>query len=155
MSMRHFRLPALALAVASAAGLLLPVATASAAVSPVRFIAISYDPPGADTRTTAQLNREWIQVRNFSSVPRNLGGWRIRDAANHTFVFPSGFILKAGTTVTVHTGKGTNKPTSLYWQQGWYIWNNTGDNARLQTPSDTVIDRCSYVQVSGRVQVPC
>ena len=139
----------------AAAGVVVPASTAQAAVSPVRFVAISYDPPGTDVRTTTQLNREWIQVRNFSSVPRNLGGWRIRDAANHTFVFPSGYILKAGTTVTVHTGKGTNKPTSLYWQQGNYVWNNTGDNARLQTPSDTVIDRCSYVQVRNRVQVPC
>ena len=143
------------LAIGVSSGFVVPVVSAEAAVSPVRFVAISYDPPGADTRSNTQLNREWIQVRNFSSVPRNLGGWRIRDAANHTFVFPSGYILKSGTTVTVHTGKGTNQPTSLYWQQGWYIWNNDGDNARLQTPTDTVIDRCSYVKVTNRVQVPC
>ncbi len=139
----------------AAAGVVVPATTAQAAVSPVRFVAISYDPAGTDVRTTTQLNREWVQVRNYSSVPLNLGGWRIRDAANHTFVFPSGYILKAGTTVTVHTGKGTNKPTSLYWQQGNFVWNNTGDNARLQTPSDTVIDRCSYGQVRNRVQVAC
>lgn len=149
------RLLSVGLALGVAGALIAPAVSAEAAVSPVRFVRISYDPAGADTSSNTQLNKEWIQVHNFSSVPRNLGGWRIRDAANHTFVFPSGYVLKAGTTVTVHTGKGTNQPTSLYWQQGWYIWNNDGDNARLQTPTNTIIDRCSYAFVRNRVSVPC
>jgi lamin tail-like protein len=155
ISSRRIRMAAAATALASAGALVVPATQADAAVSPVRFIAINYDPPGKDTRTPWHLNQEWIQVRNFGSTPRSLAGWRVRDAANHTFVFPAGFVLKAHSTVTIRTGKGRNTTTTLYWQQGNYIWNNTGDNARLQTPVNTVIDRCAYKQWTGRVRVAC
>ncbi|HZX06804.1 lamin tail domain-containing protein [Kribbella sp.] len=138
-------------AVAAAAVAPLP----ASAVSPVLFTGIQYDPPGPDYRTNAQLNREYVVVRNNSTRSVTLAGWRIRDAQNHTFVFPRGFVLRGRTSVVVHTGRGRNTSVNLYWGSGNYIWNNTGDTARLQTPANRTVDTCSYRQVSGRARVAC
>jgi hypothetical protein len=62
------------------------------------------------------------------------------------------FSLPAGKSVTLHTGKGSNTSTNLYWGSGNYIWNNTGDTAYLRkagTSSNT--DTCSWKSVSSYV----
>ncbi|MFC5264508.1 hypothetical protein ACFPJ1_20550 [Kribbella qitaiheensis] len=59
------------------------------------------------------------------------------------------------TTAVIHTGKGRNTTIHLYWNQGSYIWNNTGDTARLQTPANKVVDTCARITVSGRARVAC
>lgn len=104
-----------------------------------------FDPPGDDLpATNTKINKEYVVVKNTSKSSRNLAGFSIKDAANHTFVFPKGFTLKAGTSVTVRTGKGTNTSSTLYWKQGNYVWNNTGDTARLLTPGKAEVDTCTY-----------
>ena len=58
----------------------------------------------------------------------------------------------------IHTGKGRNTTIDLYWNEGNYIWNNTGDTARLQTPANKVVevaDTCANETVSGRAHVAC
>jgi hypothetical protein len=116
---------------------------------------IQYDPPGADVRTNAQLNNEFFTVRNISSRPINLSGFRVLDAANHLFVFPRGYVLPGRSTVIVRTGKNRNRALTLYWNQSWYIWNNTGDTARFQTPAGKTFDTCTYTAVTGRYRVGC
>ena len=60
--------------------------------------------------------------------------------------FPSrdGFTIQPDTTVTIHTGPGKNRALNLYWGQGGYIWNNTGDKATLKNASAKVVDTCAY-----------
>jgi hypothetical protein len=153
VSSRHVRLLA-AIGLTATAALLAPL-PASAATPPVAFTRLQYDPAGTDTRTNAHLNLEYVLVRNNTAKPLALAGWRVRDVANHTFVFPRGYVLKARATVVVHTGKGTNTAANLYWNQTNYIWNNTGDTARLQTPANKLIDTCKYTSVRNRVGVAC
>ena len=69
--------------------------TADAAITAV-LSGIQYDPPGTDTRTNAQINNEFFTVRNISSRPINLSGFRVLDAANHLFVFRAGTYCRAG-----------------------------------------------------------
>lgn len=145
---------AAATALVATAAVLAPL-PATAAVPAITFTHAQYDPAGTDTRTNAHLNLEYIVVRNNTAKPLALAGWRIRDVANHTFVFPRGYVLKARATAVIRTGKGTNTAANLYWNQGNYIWNNTGDTARLQTPADKVIDTCKYTSVRNRVGVAC
>ena len=38
-------------------------------------------------------------------------------AKKHTYTFASGLSIKAGATVTVYTGSGTNSATKRYWGQ--------------------------------------
>jgi len=128
--------------------------SASAAITVV-VSGIQYDPPGTDYRTNAQLNNEFFTVRNISTRPINLSGFRVLDAANHVFVFPRNYVLAGRSTVIVRTGKNRNRALTLYWNQGNYIWNNTGDTARFQTPVGKTFDTCTYTAVPGRYRVAC
>lgn len=121
---------------------LLQAAPASAAPC-VRIYRIYYNSPGSDTGSNASLNAEWISLYNSCPTRRYLKAWKIRDAARHTYTFGS-VTLGGHATVRVHTGKGTNTGTNLYWNQGWYIWNNNGDTAYLRDRSGALLDTCSY-----------
>ncbi len=119
------------------------------AASSLRFGTFVADPSGTDKRDNAHINRETIQVRNVGSKKITLAGYRIRDKAKHTFVFPKGFTLAAHATVTVHTGKGTNSRTNLYWKQGNYVWNNNGDTAYLADTHGKTVATCTYKKVKS------
>ncbi|MDE9364369.1 lamin tail domain-containing protein [Luteipulveratus sp. YIM 133132] len=145
---RSIRLLAAASVVAAAAVTLTP--QADAATSSLQFRTFVADQPGADLPLSQyKLNREYITVKNTSTRSVKVGGYRIRDKANHTFVFPSGYTIRAGSSVRVHTGRGTNTSTDVYWKQGYYVWNNTGDTAYLSTPGGTRLDVCTYYKNSS------
>ncbi|GAB2824691.1 hypothetical protein GCM10022221_23350 [Actinocorallia aurea] len=113
--------------------------TASAAAKPtLRFGKIQYDAPGADNGGNAHLNKEYVVLKNAGGKAVKLKNWTLRDAQNHVYKFPA-FTLKAGRSVTVHTGKGKNSAMHLYMQRGWYIWNNSGDTATLRDAQGTKV----------------
>lgn len=148
MQLRRSAVPAAAACAASAVigvGLASPAETAPA----VKFTGVQYDSPGTDTGTNYSVNKEWFRVKNTTRRAKLLAGWKVKDDTGFTFVFPSGYKLGAGKTVTVHTGKGRNTAAHLYWKQGYYVWNNTGDKARLITPGGAAVDRCSWGDGSG------
>ena len=124
---------------------------ADAATAVVQFTRMQYDSPGKDTRTNASLNAEYIRITNRSTSSINLLKWTIKDAAGHTYTFPS-HTFGPGKTVYVHTGKGTDgrdpsgRPDSahLYWNSGAYIWNNDKDTATLRSASTRLYDTCSW-----------
>ncbi|MDZ4957421.1 lamin tail domain-containing protein, partial [Clostridium perfringens] len=63
-------------------------------------------------------------------------GWRlVSTVGNQTYDFPSGYILKAGSTITIVSGKSAG---TLKWTEA-YIWNNDGDKAELYDPSNNLI----------------
>jgi hypothetical protein len=115
-----------------------------AALPPVRMSKIQYDPPGADDGSNTSLNKEYVQVHNFGAKAWTLSGWSVRDVTGYKFRFPDGFTLQPGDTVTLHTGAGKNRPLHLYWGQGSYIWNNTGDKATFKNAAGKVVDTCAY-----------
>ena len=78
------------------------------------------------------VNQEYVKITNKGTTPVSMKGWKITDKkAIHKYKFPSSFVLKSKTTVTLYTGKGKNSATKLYWGMGWFVWNNTGDTAYL------------------------
>ncbi len=101
---------------ALAAILILPLTAAQAGAAAVEFTKVQYDSPGDDTASNSSLNKEWIKVTNRSSAKKTLTGWTVRDPQGHVFKFPD-FKLGAGKTVTIHTGKGTDTKTDLFWRQ--------------------------------------
>ena len=113
----------------------------------VRFTKVQYNSPGNDTGSNYSLNAEWVRITNHRSTDRVLTGWTIKDKAGFVYTFPT-FTLKAGASVRVHTGSGTDSKTDLYWDRTWYVWNNTGDTAYLRTTSVTH-DSCSWGAGSG------
>ena len=139
--------------VACLAGFALALTAMPAEAAPaVRFTKAQYNSPGSDTGSNYSLNAEWIRITNYRSTDRVLTDWTIRDKTGYVFTFPT-FTLKAGASVRVHTGSGTDSKTDLYWGRTWYVWNNTGDKAYLRTPSRTTHDTCAWG--SGGTAVSC
>jgi hypothetical protein len=130
-------------ALALAAATLVSGAAPAEAASSVRFGKVYYDPPGSDTRTNSQLNAEWIVVKNVATTTKCITGWTVKDVAGHKYTFGS-LCLGAGKAVYLHTGTGTNTSGNRYWNQSWYIWNNTGDTAYLRNSAGTLVDTCKY-----------
>jgi hypothetical protein len=139
----------LAITVAAAAVLVPLGHTSAEAASAVRFSYAQYDSPGTDTGSNTSLNAEWVRVKNFSTSTRDLSGWKISDPQGHVYKFPTGSKVGAGKTVTVHTGSGSNTAANRYWRASNYVWNNTGDTARLQNKAGTFLDTCKWGDGDG------
>lgn len=142
---------ALAAAAVLAAGAL-QASPAQAAAVPLKFARFVADQPGNDLPVSkAKLNREYIQVTNTTAKAINLTGYTVRDNGNkHVYTFPKNFKLGARKTVTLHSGKGKNSATHLYWGMGGsYVWNNTGDTARLVNAKGKLAFSCVYKKVAS------
>jgi lamin tail-like protein len=146
MRMRSLKAIAVAAAAVVAAGIGLS-SPAQAAVPQMQFTYIVYDSPGSDTRSNASLNAEYVRITN-NGPANNLKNWTLKDAAGHTFTFPSLSIAK-GARVWVHTGKGANTRSDLYWGSGIYIWNNPGDTAALRSASGKLYDTCKWTKAGS------
>ena len=137
-------LSAAAVVVPAIAVFALAVPMADAATPAVQISRVQYDSPGADNRSNASLNGEWIQLKNTTRAAINLRGWTVRDASAHVFTFGA-YSLRAGQIVLVRTGHGVNGQ-QLYWQSGAYIWNNDRDSASLRNAAGRAVDSCAWIR---------
>jgi len=117
---------------------------------PLQISRVQYDSPGSDTGSNPSLNAEWVRITNFGPRTRVLTGWTIRDPQGHVYRFPA-FRLGSHRGVTVHTGAGRNTASNLYWRQGNYVWNNTGDRAIFRNRGGATIDVCSWGDGPGSI----
>ncbi|MET9494690.1 lamin tail domain-containing protein [Streptomyces sp. NPDC006552] len=142
--------PAAVLAAAALAGSLLAADPASAAAHQggLHLGYIQYDSPGSDRGSNTSLNGEWVNIHNNSRSALQLKGYKLKDNTGYTYTFGS-YNIGAGKTVKVRTGKGTNAAGVRYWGRGAYVWNNTGDKARLFKPSGAQLDSCSWSRLGS------
>lgn len=145
----------LATAAMALAGTLAVGGPASAATPSLRFHGTQYDSPGKDTRSNKSLNAEWISLVNTGRRAVNLKGYTIRDASNHVYTFGNTTIAAKGGRVWLYTGKGTNTSKKVYWGSGNYVWNNTGDTAKLRNATGKALDSCSWKSKKKRTWVAC
>ncbi len=82
------------------------------------------------------LTNEQVILTNLSGQV-NMAGWTMSDGEGNQFTFPSLSLLSKG-EVIVHTAKGTNTPTDLYWGQSAPVW-ASGKVAYLRDPSGKLI----------------
>ena len=88
------------------------------------------------------LDDEYVVFENAGDESLDLSGWRVRDEAGHTYVFPDGFIVAAGGRVRLHTGDGTDTDAELYWRRNGAVWNNGGDTVTVETADGrTILER--------------
>jgi hypothetical protein len=117
----------------------------ASAASKFQIVKVRFDSAGKDTPiTNAKLNDEYVIITNTDTVEHNLSGWRIRDVANHVYVFPDGARLGAKKSVRVRTGRGTDTAANRYQNRGAYVWNNDADTAWLRNPQGRGGDVCSW-----------
>jgi lamin tail-like protein len=127
----------------------IPATAASAATPKIEITKVYVNSPGSDTRSATSLNAEYIRLKNTSTTSVSLKGWTVRDRSSHVYTFGT-FTLKAGASVTLHTGHGTNTSSNVYWNSGNYIWNNDGDKAYVRKPStSTNEDTCTWATVAS------
>lgn len=125
---------------------LAPAVTATAAPTAGGSVFISgiwYNSPGPDRGSNASLNHEWVQLHNTTGHAITLSGWTLRDKDGHVFTFGT-YRLGAHGYVKIHTGRGQRTQANRYWNRTWYIWNNTGDTATLETGLRVVRSICKY-----------
>jgi len=124
------------------------------------------DPAGYQREADAQgrhwgpytnLNGEYVEIANNSTLSHSISGWRVRDQDGHTYVFPLCDQLAPGAHVRLHTGIGTNSAAAFYWNRKAPVWNNSGDKASLVDTSGEVVSefatRLGSATLSGHVYV--
>jgi competence protein ComEC len=90
------------------------------------------------------LTDEYIVLKNTGSHAIDLSGWSVTDEAGHEYTVPSGVVLGAGETITLHTGTGTDTDEHLYWNADAPVWNNAGDTITVRSDESELIIEEEY-----------
>jgi hypothetical protein len=91
---------------------------------------------------------QWVEIANQGTGSMDLTGWTLMNVENQTFSFPANFVLKAGTIVRVHAGKGNNTDADLF--NSTLLWNKDGDTANLLDATGRIISVYKYpIKVSS------
>lgn len=124
-------------------GIWSPDACGPASEALIEITNIRFDAPGDDNDN---LNGEWVDIKNHDTSATTMTAWVLKDeSAVHRYTFPSGYTLRAGSTVRVFTGCGTNTSSNLYWCNGrGAVWNNSGDTGFLLDPNGNLVDQYRY-----------
>jgi len=93
------------------------------------------------------LKGDYVTIINTTENDVNFCGWRLKSVVGRqSFQFPDDFVLKAGATVTVWSGRTAdtkhNPPSSFFWTKK-FIWNDKGDDAGLYDATGQLIHTVS------------
>lgn len=86
---------------------------------------------------------EYVEITNFSTKPVNMAGWKLKDKAGHTFIFPN-YVMDAGKTIRVYTNENHPEWGGFSFKSS-AIWNNSGDEAMLYNSQVILVSRMSYM----------
>ncbi len=89
-----------------------------------------------DIQSPGVLAQEQAILTNLGTQV-NMAGWTMTDGEGNKFTFPD-LTLLPNAEVTVHTTKGANTPTDLYWGESAPHW-ASGKVAYLRDPSGKLI----------------
>ncbi|MFC4449976.1 lamin tail domain-containing protein [Halorussus aquaticus] len=92
----------------------------------------------------ANLNDEYVVLRNAGDRTLDLSGWTVADEAGHTYAFPERTTLAAGETLTLRTGSGRDGGGDYYWNAGRPVWNNAGDTVFVRTDEGRLVLEVEY-----------
>jgi len=145
--------------IVAAGGITVVAADAQASSVPVakrgvKIIEIWFDSPGPDNVSNKSLNGEWVKVQNVTNVKKKITGWILHDSSSHRYIFPP-TVLPPHATLRVHTGRGIKNPHNRFWGSTTYIWNNSGDTARLANANAVIVNRCGYSRRFDSVRKFC
>ena len=91
-----------------------------------------------------EVNSEYVTIRNAAVKPKVLTGWTLHERkAGLVFRFPA-FTLCPGCRVKIHSGRGTNTRTDLFWGRATFSWVDAGDTATLRRRTGRLQDSCTY-----------
>jgi competence protein ComEC len=91
--------------------------------------------------TSIDLENEVVTIENFGTDDINITGWKlVSTVGTQTYNLPNDFILKAGSTIYVTSGKNAKDDGKIYLKwTGSYIWNNNGDLGELYNLNNQLV----------------
>ncbi|WP_206425047.1 lamin tail domain-containing protein [Halosimplex salinum] len=107
---------------------------------PLALAAVVADPTG----TGADPTEEYVVFENASGGPLDVSGWRVEDAAGHSYRFPAGTELAADASIRLYSGVGADDTGECYWGRGSAVWNNSGDTVSVFDAAGALVLRHSY-----------
>jgi micrococcal nuclease len=108
---------------------------------PLKITELNFNAPGADHENP---NGEWVQLTNEGSSAIALGGFSLKDSANHIYTFPN-ITLSSGRSLLIFSGQGQDTQSELFWGlSGDAVWNNDGDTAYLRDAEGQLVDVYGY-----------
>ena len=72
--------------------------------------------------------------------------WTVSDSkGDEHYYFPAGYVLGAGATVRLHSGKDgvDTPPGDIYWTDKT-VWNNGGETVSLRDAQDALVSEYNY-----------
>ncbi len=86
---------------------------------------------------------EFVEIRNYASLPLQLGGWTLRDLKGHVFTFPS-MLLNSGGYCRIYTNEVHADTCGLSYNSMSAIWDDDDDCAILKDPDGNLIHQFCY-----------
>lgn len=132
-----------------------PAACSDPLVGRVVIGAVQYDPAGADTAAG-----EFIEFRNTSGAPVNLGGYAFGRQGSQ-YPFPPATVIPAGGTLRLSMGVGADTADTLFLGRTSSLLANSGDHLTLANLNHAAVDcrawgafTCAGLPVSGPLTGP-
>jgi hypothetical protein len=82
---------------------------------------------------------EYIALTNVGEGTLNLSGATVTDRTGYRFQFPTGSSLNPGETIRVHTGKGEDSETDVYWGKKVKVWEDSNDIITVRSKNGEVL----------------
>lgn len=92
------------------------------------------------------VDDEYVAFRNTGDEALNLSDWVVENEEGRRFVFPDGFTLDAGQNVTLHSGRGSDTETDVYWGATSGVWDDDGDTITVRTADGREVLREPYLK---------
>lgn len=99
-----------------------------------------FDAPGDDR---LNLNEEYICFTNLSDHSVDMTGWGVNHRPDTWYILPV-FILDAGASVRLHSGREVDTATDLYWGGEESIWRDIHDSVYLYDADGKLMDEYSW-----------
>ena len=102
---------------------------------------VASGPPVVIERVTGAGNIAAEEVVISSRVKQiNMEKWTLSDGLGNIFTFPNVILWSSQAPLHIHTGKGADSPTDLYWNRTDSVWKGRGELATLKDAQGNVID---------------
>lgn len=121
------------------------VAVPAVAAASIIISKAHYDARGNDNYRE-NLNDEYVVFKNNTSRAISMKGYKVHDEGReHLYRFPQAYKLRAGKSVTLHTGQGRNSASRLYWGRSYgAVWNNEVDTVILRNAKGQIVAKKSW-----------
>jgi micrococcal nuclease len=106
----------------------------------VAIASVHYNAAGDDA---ANLNDEYITIRNPGTTAADLTSWQISDSDSFSFPVPP-VSLSPGEFIRIHAGNGTSSAGELYMDLDGPVLNNDWDSVTLLDREGTVVSTYSW-----------